>query len=144
MAVVICNKLLSQFVIIMPIPSSFAIFSQAKRYCSFDGRTFLFKPPTWLQWGHRGHCPPKRKILTTVCPLWLQVFRNSKMIFSKFGVANEIGVKKDKLSSFPVRHLIDKNVPLQHIVLARVCPPQSIFPAAWLIQPCWMGFVQFL
>ena len=41
----------------------------------------------------------------TVCPLWLQVFQNSKMIFSKFGVANQIGVKKDKLSSFPVRHL---------------------------------------
>ena len=77
-----------------------------------------------------GGTPPQAQILTTIFPLWLQVFQNSKMIFSKFGVANEIGVKKDKLSSFPVRHLIDKNVPLQHIVLARVCPPQSIFPAA--------------
>ena len=55
--------------------------------------------------GMRGTPPPQAQILTTIFPLWLQVFQNSKMIFSKSGVANQIGVKKDKLSSFPVRHL---------------------------------------
>ena len=55
--------------------------------------------------GARGPLSPQAQILTTICPLWLQVFQNSKMIFSKFGVANQIGVKKDKLSSFLVRHL---------------------------------------
>ena len=55
--------------------------------------------------GGMGGTPPQAQILTTIFPLWLQVFQNSKMIFSKSGVANQIGVKKDKLSSFPVRHL---------------------------------------
>ena len=141
LAVVICNKLLLQFVIIMQPPVFFAILSQAKRYCSFDGRTFLFKPPTV---GARGETVPQAQILTTICPLWLQVFQNSKMIFSKLGVANQIYVKKDKLSSLPVRLLFYKNLPLQHIVLDRVCPPQLIFSSAWSIQSCWMGFVQFL
>ena len=55
--------------------------------------------------GETGALTPQAQILTTVWPLWLQGFQNSKMIFLRFGVANQIGVKKDKLSSFPVKDL---------------------------------------
>ena len=49
-------------------------------------------------------------------------------------LANQIGVKRKNFPVFQLGICFYKNLSLQHIVLARVCPPQSIFPAVWLIQ----------
>ena len=51
-----------------------------------------------------GHCPPSANYDDNFPPLATGIPKLQNEI-SKFGVANEIGGKKDKLSSFPVRHL---------------------------------------
>ena len=88
----------------MQPPSFFAILPQAKRYSSFDGRIFYSNHPLSCSGGTRGTDPPSANFDDNLAPL-AAGFQNSKMIFLKFGVANQIGVKKDKLSSFPVKDL---------------------------------------
>ena len=65
---------------------------------------FYSNHPLSCSGGTRGTDPPSANFDDNLAPL-AAGFQNSKMIFLKFGVANQIGVKKDKPSSFPVKDL---------------------------------------